>query len=350
MAAPRSLSARLYRATRIRLAVIAYVVRRLLPPLLLVGLFAAGAAALVRWDVRRAGGEALDFEATLYALYTQLFFEPTEPFPGTRISRVIFWVTPVVGIILIAEGLLKVGASIFDLTTRREVWVSIVSGQLRGHIVVCGLGHVGYRVVEELRRLGEDIVAVEQLEVGAYVDMVRAMDIPVHVGDARRDDLLAAVGMPRAKAVVCATGDDLANLEIALDAKRLNPSVRVVMRMFDQRLAGKVGGALELEESFSTSSLAAPLIAIQATHPGIHAAYRLDDVVHVTAEIVVGATTEPVTIAALEEKMPCRIVSRRCDGKAWCPVRAADKVMPGDVLIVDTAAVDLPAVRFRLGS
>jgi len=343
------MSARLLRASRIRFAVFLYVLRRLLPPLLLVAFYAAAAAAIVRWDVRRSGGEVLDFEATLYALFTQLFFEPTAAFPGSRISRVIFWITPVVGIILIAEGLLKVGASIFDLTTRREVWVTIVSGQLRGHIVVCGLGHVGFRVIEELRRLGEDIVAVEQREVGAYVDAVRAMEVPVHVGDARRDELLAAVGMSRAKAVVCATGDDLANLEIALDAKRINPSVRVVMRMFDQRLAGKVGGALELEESFSTSSLAAPLIAIQATHQGVHAAYRLDDVVHVTAEVPVGAGVEPMTVAAIEEKMGCRVVSRRCAGKGWCPVQNADTVTSGDVLIVDTAAVDLPAIRFRLG-
>ena len=66
-------------------------------------------------------------------------------------------------------------------------------------------------------------------------------------------------GIGHALPTTMLTNDDLANLEIALDAKRMNGTIRVVMRMFDQRLAGKVGGALELDESFSTSALAAPL-------------------------------------------------------------------------------------------
>jgi len=172
----------------------------------------------------------------------------------------------------------------------------------------------------------------------------------VHIGDARRDDLVKAAGIERAKAIVCATGDDLANLEIALDAKRMNPSVRVVMRMFDQRLAAKVGGALELDQSFSTSALAAPLIAIQATQEGVHAAYRLDEVIRVTAEIEVGERPSAETVGALEGKTPCRVVSRRKGGEgAFAPASADDAVAAGDVLIVDVPAVDLPGVRFQLG-
>jgi Trk K+ transport system NAD-binding subunit len=244
---------------------------------------------------------------------------------------------------------LKVGASLFDPATRREVWSSIMTDKLRGHIVVCGLGHVGYRVVEELRRLGEDIVAIEQRGEKPFVEAVQAQGIPVHVGDARRDDLLAKVGIARAKAVVCATSDDLANLEIAIDSKRMNPKIRVVMRMFDQRLAAKVGGALELDASFSTSSLSAPLIAMQATQEGVRAAYRLDDEVRVTAEVAVGRAAAERTVWELEEKGAFRIVSlRRGEGAPFVRAGAKDVIRPGDVLILDTAAVDLPAARYQL--
>lgn len=346
----RRATRRIARAVRFRLAVGLYIFRKLGPPLIATVAYILVAAALFRWDQRRAGFEPPEFGAALYSIFRQLFFEPTESFPTTTISRAIVLLTPVLSVFLLAQGLFKVGASFLDREARREVWDQIMTNQMRGHIVVCGLGHVGYRVVEELRLLGEDIVAIEVREHEAFVDQVREIGIPVHVGDARRDELLRSVGVARAKAIVCATSNDLANLEIALDAKRLNPSVRVVMRMFDQRLAHKVGGAMDLDESFSTSSLAAPLIAIQATQAGVHSAYRLDDTIRVTAEVPIEEGAAEATVLDIEERSACRIVSRRrADGAGFQPVRPRDKVKGGDVVIVDTAAVDLPSVRFQLG-
>jgi Trk K+ transport system NAD-binding subunit len=337
------------RGLRLRLGVLSYILRKLGPTLAAVAAYMVAAAALVRWDIARAGGTPPELHEALFSIFMLLSFEPTEGFPPSAVARVVFWLTPLMGIFLIAEGLLKVGASLLDPATRREVWTSIMTDQLRGHVVVCGLGHVGYRVVEELRRLGEDMVAIEQEEDSAFIELVRAKGVPVHVGNAQSDDLLVKVGIARAKAVVCATSDDLANLEIALDAKRMNPKIRVVMRMFDQRLAAKVGGALELDESFSTSSLAAPLIAMQATQHGVRSAYRLDDQVRVTAEVVVGAEAGERSAWELEEKGSFRIVSRRRGDGPFVAVRPKDAIRPGDVLIIDTSAVDLPSARYQLG-
>jgi voltage-gated potassium channel len=307
------------------------------------------ATVVLRWDLRRAGEAAGDFQSTLYAVYRQLFFEPVEGLPARPIGRAFVWLTPLVGVLLVAQGLVKVGATIFEKDTRREMWDSIMTDQMRRHIVVCGLGHVGYRVVEELSRLGEEIVGLESNEDGSFVETVRGWGIPVYIGDARRDELLVKCGVARAKAVVCATSNDLANLEIALDAKRMNPDVRVVMRMFDQRLAGKVGGALLLDESFSTSALSAPLIAMQATHEGVRSAYRVDDQVRVLAEAVIGPICAGDAVSAVEEKLPCRVVQRRGAADAtFSSVRAKDVLHEKDIVIVDTAAVDLPAVRRKL--
>lgn len=346
----RSRRSRLLRALRVRFAIALYVVRRLGPPITATILYIALATILLRWDSWRIGLEPPPFWPTLYSVFRQLFFEPTEAFPETWISRAVVLLTPIMSVVLIAQGVIKVGASFLDPSARREVWIKIMSDQLRGHIVVCGLGHVGYRVVQELLRLGEDVVAIDEREKEAFVEPVREMGVPVFVGDARRDELLEQMGVARAKAIVCATSNDLANLEIALDAKRMNPDVRVVMRMFDQRLAAKVGGALELDQSFSTSSLSAPLIAIQATHPGVLSAYRLDDVVRVTAEVIVPEGAAEMTVTQIEDRSPCRVVSRRRAADApFVAVRPGDIVRGGDVLVVDTAAADLPAVRYQLG-
>ena len=212
------------RGLRLRAALVGYLARRLAPPIAAVVAYIALATLVVRWDEARGGVALPSLSASAYGVFTQLFFECTEGYPPTTVARVVFWLTPVVGGFLVAEGLFKVGASLFDIATRREVWLSIVTSQLRGHVVVCGLGHVGYRVVEELRSLGVDGVGIEQEEKGGFVDLVRAMDVPVFIGDARRDDLLEKAGVARAQAVVCATADDLANLEVALDS--MLPEVR----------------------------------------------------------------------------------------------------------------------------
>jgi voltage-gated potassium channel len=336
------------RALRLRAAVIAYVLRRLGPPAAAVAAYTLLAASLYRIEQRFFDKPVPDFGAAVYAIYTQLFFEPTLPFPETPLARVLFAVTPLAGVFLLAEGLLKVGASLFDLAARREVWVSIVSRQMRDHVVVCGLDHLGYRVVEELSRLGEDVVAIEQREADSQVDEVRALGVPVQLGDARRDEVLRQAGIENARAVVCATGSDLTNLEIALDARKLNPRVRVVLRMFEQRLAGKVGQALDVDETFSTSALAAPLIAVQATHSGVLSAYRVEGTVRVTAEIPVGAGVH-VTVGRLESQLSCCVVGRRAAG-GLTSLGADDELAPGDRLVLDLPAAELSRARARLGA
>ncbi|HET8646491.1 MAG TPA: hypothetical protein VFO85_13435, partial [Vicinamibacteria bacterium] len=117
---------RLRRAARLRLAVIRYVLRRLGPPLLAAVAYTLVAAWAYWWDVRRTGVPR-DYGGALYAIYTQLFFEPTEELPRGLLGRAVLWITPLAGVFLVAEGLVKVGASLFDLAARREVWVRLMS-------------------------------------------------------------------------------------------------------------------------------------------------------------------------------------------------------------------------------
>lgn len=327
------------RAAVVRAKIASYVVRRLGPALLVMAAYTLLVSLVVRWDVGRTGDKLGDFWATVYAIYTQLFFEPTDPLPATPLARVVFFVTPVLGAVLVGEGIVKVGGELLDTERRHALWVRIMTSALKDHVVVCGLGHVGYRVLEELRSLGEDTVGIER-EASDFVRELEARGVPVLVGDARRDELLAETGIARAKAVVCATNDDLANLEIALDAKRLNPKIRVVMRMFDQRLAAKVGGALELDQSFSTSALSAPVIALSARLAGVKSAYRLDDRPRVVCELAAIEPWRGKTIAAIEKGADLRVLRLVRDGdyERATPDRT---VTEADVLVVDADAEEL---------
>lgn len=328
----------------IRAAVLVHFARRMGRPLLWVLLYTIVGAVVLKWDVTRSG-EEVDFGRAIYAMYTQLFFEPTFELPVGTVSRVLMFATPVVGVFLIFDGLVKVGAELLDRDARRDAWMRIMSERMQDHIVVCGLGHVGFRVVEELRALGEPIVGIEKNTAESFVEVVRGYEIPVFVGDARRDELLVSAGVARARAIVCATDDDLVNLEVSLDAKRMNPAIRVVMRMFDQRLASKVGGALDLDQTFSTSSLSAPLIALQATEPGIRAAYRLGDgTMRVVFERQLGQGFKPRKLEAFERAIGARVVDHRAPEAR----RESEDLWPGDLIVVDTTARDLTTVLAKI--
>ncbi|MBD0280585.1 MAG: NAD-binding protein [Thermoleophilaceae bacterium] len=129
---------------------------------------------------------------------------------------------------------------------------------IEDHIVVCGLGNIGYRVVEELARLEVPVVAVELDPGNRFVSAVRRLGVPVAIGDARLRETLQTLKLDRARCLVVVTSEDVANLETALRAHILNPQLRVVLRLFDADLAARVERAFEIPISRSPAALVAP--------------------------------------------------------------------------------------------
>lgn len=304
------------------------------------------AAAVVRWDMARNGERVIDFGAELYGMYMQLFFEPTEQLPRAPIARAVFWITPLVGAGLILRGLVRVGGSLFDAEERHNLWVKIMLDQMKDHIVVCGLGHVGVRVVESLKSLGAPVVAIEKRKNDSFAPVIEELGVPVLYGDARRDALLIEAGVRHAKTIVCATDDDLANLEVAIDAKKENPKIRVIMRMFDQRVAGKMRSALDLDETFSTSALCGPLVALQATDPGVRGVYYLQDgSMRVDMELPAPAGWWGRTVMQCEDAIDGRVVGIRKDGGAHLRARHDTKLAEGDIVTLDLPAASVAKLR-----
>jgi hypothetical protein len=53
----------------------------------------------------------------------------------------------------------------------------------------------------------------------------------------KEDQALIDAGIEHATAVIVCSNDDVSNLEVAIDSRRMNPKVRIVLRLFDQQLA-----------------------------------------------------------------------------------------------------------------
>jgi Trk K+ transport system NAD-binding subunit len=127
-----------------------------------------------------------------------------------------------------------------------------------GHVIVCGLGNVGYRVVEELLAYGERVVVIELARDARFVATTRRLGVPVIVGDATVREVLRQAHSPTARAVITATSSDLVNLEVALLVRDLNPEQRVVVRLTDPNLAASLRESADIRFALSIPVLAAP--------------------------------------------------------------------------------------------
>ena len=202
----------------------------------------------------------------------------------------------------------------------RVLGASIPRG-LHDHVVVCGLGNIGYRMVEQLHDLGVPVVAAELQDTNRYLPAVHRLGVPVLVADIRLPETLEILHVRRARSVVVVTSSDIVNLETALNVQTLTPDVRVVLRLFDPDLAARVERAFGIHISRSPSALAAPAFAAAAAGE------------HVLATIAVGA--EVLAVARLRVEPGCR-----AEGRTVAELEAA---AGGRVLLLD----DGRAARWR---
>jgi voltage-gated potassium channel len=183
---------------------------------------------------------------------------------------------------------------------------------------VCGVGSVGFRVVEELTSMKVEVFAIERDGDSMFVERARQLGAQVVIGDARAENLLRELHVERARAVIVATNDDLANMEIAMDVREVTRDVPIVMRLFDQRLAEKVKATLGVQVSVSTSRLAAPLFASAALDPAVVGTHRVADTVLVVIQVAIHSPSvlRGRTIAELGE-LGLVAVAIRAPGEDW---------------------------------
>src|SRR6516165_3452275 len=106
------------------------------------------------------------------------------------------------------------------------------------HVILCGLGRVGSRVLEYLRATGLPIVVVDN---SCPEDDARLENVRLVSGDCRRREVLEQAGIANARGVLILTSDDLVNISTALMVRRIHRDVRIVMRMFNQNLIARLG-------------------------------------------------------------------------------------------------------------
>jgi hypothetical protein len=127
---------------------------------------------------------------------------------------------------------------------------------LKNHVVLCGLGKVGYFVVENLIAKNEKVIIVEINENSKHIDHFRNLGAEVYIGDARNIQVMQDVNIAQAKALISVIDNDALNLEIGLNARSINNNLRLILRIFDEEMTIHIRKILNIELTFSASTIA----------------------------------------------------------------------------------------------
>jgi Trk K+ transport system NAD-binding subunit len=199
----------------------------------------------------------------IYHILGLTFLQPIEAFPRAWYLQAFYFTMPVIGIGILAQGVADFGVLFFNRRERGKDWTMAVASTFNKHVVLVGLGHLGFRVAQNLHGLGQDIVIIEINPKAELVAAIQDLGIPILVEDGKQDTALRSAGIERAQAVILCTQNDSLNLQIALKAQSINPRLRVVVRIFDDDFATALQKKFKFT-AMSATGRAAPAFAAAA--------------------------------------------------------------------------------------
>jgi Trk K+ transport system NAD-binding subunit len=187
------------------------------------------------------------------------------------------------------------------------------------HIVLVGLGTVGTGVLRQLRDLGLDVVAIDRNPEAGGVKVAQRLGVPFILGDAALDETLRAASIATSKALVVVSTDDITNLQAALNARSINPTLRVVLRLFDDDFARRVQIAFNINVSRSVSRLAAPAFAAAMLERDVIVTIPVDRHALLVAEVrvVAGSPLVGEPLQRADRPLSTRVIGLTVAGSEW---------------------------------
>ncbi len=107
-----------------------------------------------------------------------------------------------------------------------------VSG-LKNHFIICGFGHIGRIICNELDADHIDFVVIEQNP--SVIEHIEALKYLYLEMDATTEEALLHAGIMKAKGIVTAVNSDANNVFITMTAKSLRPDVFVLARASEEK-------------------------------------------------------------------------------------------------------------------
>lgn len=195
---------------------------------------------------------------------------------GGFILGIIFLLYPILGNLFIFYAIIEVAITTFEFRTRSELWFEEVAKYMNGHTIVVGIGHIGTKLVAELQAMGDNIVAITLTGKADddFIQEFKNKGVSFIFGDGTQAHILDMANVRKASRILAVTNDDGINFKIAVQAKKLNPNIRTVLRIFDPEFSERIITLPEVDDTVSTSSIASSTFVAKAHMTGVYATLK----------------------------------------------------------------------------
>lgn len=280
--------------------------------LIFFGLLIVGGGSAYYFLAQRANEPIKSWVEALYAVLEMAFLQATTLFPQTWYLQIFFFAMPLLALAILAQGLADFGIMLFNRRARSKEWEVAVASTFNNHIILVGLGHLGFRVVQQLHAMNQEVVVIELNPEEDLVANAQSLGVPVVQGDATREFVLESAGVRKARVIVLCSQNDTANLQIGVRARGLNPDIKVIVRIFDDDFAQ----ALQKQFNFtalSATGMAAPVFAAIAAGIDITQPIAVEGQAFSLARFILAAGSKLVgaTVNWVEEKFRVSVVLLR---------------------------------------
>ena len=300
------------------------------------------------------GFSVLDALYQTVTTVTTVGFREVQPLnPASKVFTIALILTGV-GTALYTLGVLLEALIEGDLrkhVERRRMDKTI--SRMTGHTIVCGWGRVGVSSTHYLIGTGQQVVVVDR-------DPARLKDVeyPTVLGDVTDDQVLAAAGIDRARALIAALDTDADNVYVTLSARALRPDLVIIARARSGSSTSKLlrAGA---DRVVNPQRIGGRRMAAFALQP--HVAEFLDVVMHDESldyrleQVEIGVSSpllgRTLHDAAIRRTTGALLLALRCpDGPFLANPDPNTPIEAHSVLIVLGTTGQLTAVRRRAGA
>lgn len=211
---------------------------------------------------------------------------------------------------------------------------------LKGHYIICGLGRVGEKVVEELAKENVEFVLIEA--DSKVAENYRSKGYFCLIGDATDEEILLQAGIMNAKGLISALGRDSDNILVVITAKTLNSNLFIVSRANTDATVSKLL-RIGANRAISPYQISAFRMATFALHPGVadfvdnildleNSEVEISDMTVSSNSILIGQPLEKY-LANRKSGVSVLIINR-ADGRSIINPLANTEIKSGDRLIL----------------
>jgi Trk K+ transport system NAD-binding subunit len=258
----------------------------------------------------RAGYGRVPYVDLPYTMLALMMFQPPTDLPAEAHLIAFWYLMPVIALYAAGQGVFNFVNLFYRSDERHASWEEAVASTYANHVIVLGVGHLGTRVIHALTQMGFEVVAIDTKTDTAKNEDLDQQNVPLVIGDGRLASTLDKAGIRHARALIVCTSNDHMNLEVTMRARDLNPTLRIVVRVWDDQFANQISRFLNVEAVLSATDLAAPSFAGSAVGIEITQTLVIDGEEYsmIRLEVAPGSFLDGKTVGVLQDEEEMDIV------------------------------------------